>query len=104
MDLDHFGYVLAPKALVNEKKKVRFMYREDPDNKDDSGWRFFSGDEDQEDVDNPENVGIYDIKTIIAVDPDIVKYLDSPYFSAFEKESPDEDFRVSKEFFFEPEK
>jgi hypothetical protein len=64
--MKNFGYVLAPKVLVNNKLKIRFMYREKPDNDNDSGWRFFSGDEDQEYVDNPNNIAIYDVETVLA--------------------------------------
>jgi hypothetical protein len=33
-----------------------FVYREDPDNEHDSGWRALVGDESEEEVDDPENV------------------------------------------------
>lgn len=42
------GYALASKWLVENNMKVRFMYREEPDDTSDSGWRFFSGDESDE--------------------------------------------------------
>lgn len=58
------GYALAPKLLVDNKLKVRFMYREEPDDASDSGWRFFSGDESYEYVNNPKNIGLYSIETI----------------------------------------
>lgn len=34
--MKNFGYVLATKMLVDGKRKVRFMYRETPDNNQDS--------------------------------------------------------------------
>lgn len=91
-----FGYVLAPKVLVGNKLKVRFMYREKPDNDNDSGWRFFSGEEDQEYVDNPNNIAIYDVDTILAIDNSIKVYLSSPIGSAFEREDAESDFVVSE--------
>ena len=66
--LKKFGYVMAPKVLVSNQLKVRFMYREKPDNMNDSGWRLFSGYEDQEYVDNPNNIAIYDVNTILSFD------------------------------------
>jgi hypothetical protein len=78
---------LAPKQLVENKLKVRFMYREEPDNQSDSGWRFFSGFETDEYVNNPDNIGLYDVNTISAIDPDIVSLLNSPVGSSFERES-----------------
>lgn len=38
--MDNFGYVLATKMLVDNNHKVRFMYREEVTNPQDSGWRF----------------------------------------------------------------
>ncbi len=89
---DKMGYCLAPKRLVEEKLKVRFMYREEPDNGDDSGWRFFSGDEDDEYVNDPDNIGLYDVSTILAIDRDIGAHLASPAGSAFERENPSAPF------------
>ena len=94
--MKNFGYVLAPKVLVSNKLKVRFMYREKSDNPNDSGWRFFSGDEEQEYIDNPNNIGIFDVSTILAIDGDIEQYLEKPIGSAFERESLDSDFVVSE--------
>lgn len=71
------GYVFASKRLVEQKRKVRFMYRETPDKAYDSGWRFFSGDETEEYVNDPENIGIYDIQTITEIDPDVLPLLES---------------------------
>lgn len=104
MENKKMGYIYAPHSLVKEKKKVRFMYREKPDNDQDSGWRVFSGDEDQSYIDNPDNMGIYSAEEIVKVDPDIQKYLDMPLGTAFEREDSHKDFVKSSQFDFEPEK
>lgn len=93
--MNNFGYVLATKMLVDNKRKVRFMYCEESDNPDDSGWRFFCGDEDQEYTDNPDNIGIYDINTILEIDNTILPYLNSNPGSAFEREDKNAPFLVS---------
>ena len=36
-DLNHFGFVLATKMLVDGKRKVGYMYHEAGDNRQDSG-------------------------------------------------------------------
>lgn len=77
------------------------MYREEPDSDQDSGWRFFSGDEDQKYVDNPDNLGIYDVNTIIMIDPDIEEFLDNDFGVAFERENVDQRFVRSKDYQFE---
>jgi hypothetical protein len=85
-----------------EGRPVRFMYREPPDNNQDSGWRFFSGEEPQAYVDDPENIGLYAANTLVAIDPSIVPYLLTPAPCAFERREPGDPFRPSA-FDFQPE-
>lgn len=98
-----FGYVMATKMLVDNKRKVRFMYREEPSNAQDSGWRFFCGDEDQEYTDNPDNIAIYDIDTITAIDKTVAPYLKAATGTALEREDENAAFTVSKDFLFSEE-
>jgi hypothetical protein len=77
------GYCFASDMITVKKKKVGYMYREKPNKNTDSGWRFFSGDEDQEYVDNPDNLGLFEVNTIANYDPDIIPYLNSPFGAAF---------------------
>jgi hypothetical protein len=97
--MNNFGYVMATKMLVENKRKVRFMYREEGKNGD-SGWRFFCGDEDQAYTDNPDNIAIYDVDTIIAIDKSISPYLSSAPGAAYEREDENAAFVASKEFGF----
>ena len=83
--IKNFGYVLASKRLVDEKLSVGFMYRESGSVKD-SGWRFFAGDEEQNYVDNPDNIGVYDVLTILEIDGSIRPYLNAPVGDAYEKD------------------
>lgn len=73
------------KRLVEEKSKIGFAYRENPDNDTDSGWRFFVGDENQEYVENPDNLLLYTIEDIIKLDDNIKSILNSEINTAFEK-------------------
>jgi len=57
---------------------IGIMYREEPEFDHDSGWRFFSGLEDQDYVDNPDNLMIYDVNTIANYDKAIIDYLQFP--------------------------
>lgn len=102
MHKKNFGYVLATKKLVDEKLPVRFMYREKAEG-DDSGWRFFSGLEDQQYTDNPDNIAIYSIDTILSIDESISPYLDSIEGMAFEREGSKGVFKVCNDYNFEPE-
>ena len=94
--MEKFGFVLATKMLVDGKRKVRYMYHEESSNPQDSGWRFFCGDEDDEYVNNPSNISIYDIKTILGIDKSILPYLNSAVGTAFEREDENDTFICSE--------
>lgn len=86
--MKEFGYVMCAKRIVNKKLPVQYMYREEASDGD-SGWRFFTGAEDQRYVNNPRNIGVYDIKTILDIDKSIARFLDAPAGTAFERASAD---------------
>lgn len=98
--MNNFGFVFATKMIVEGRRKVRFMYREQSDDPNDSGWRFFCGDEDQKYADNPDNIGIYDVNTILEIDDSILPLLDSPFGTAFEREDENALFTESEDFSF----
>lgn len=89
------GYCLAPKIIVDQKKTIRFMYREEADNVYDSGWRFFSGNESDEYVNNPDNIGLYDLATIIGIHPYVCPYLTFPVGSILESKNGQDFYSVS---------
>ena len=79
------GYCYASKRITIDGMKVGYMYRETPEEPNDSGWRFFAGTETQEEIDNPNNIGIYDVNTIANYDASIIPYLNAESDTAFEK-------------------
>jgi len=83
---EDYGACIASDAITVEGQKVGFMYREDPDNDVDSGWRFLSGTESDEFLDDPENLGLYDVNTIANYDRDIIPLLDAPSGAAYERD------------------
>lgn len=80
-----YGSCIATDEITVNGNRVGFMYRENPDNEIDSGWRFFSGLENQEYIDEPSNLEIYDVNTIANYDPEIIMYLSAPIGSAFSR-------------------
>ena len=82
-----YGACFASDQITVEGQQVGFMYREKPDNNFDSGWRFLSGHETQEYLDDPDNLSIYDVNTIANYDAQIVAYLSAPIGSAFSRSS-----------------
>jgi hypothetical protein len=79
------GGALATDRITVDGMPVGYMYRESPDRPEDSGWRFFAGNEDQAYVDNPANTSVYSVNTIANYDPDIIGHLETPAPCAFEK-------------------
>ena len=57
-----YGACFATDLITVDGHPVGFMYREDPDNEIDSGWRFLAGFESEEYMDDDANMGIYDVK------------------------------------------
>jgi len=74
--------------------KVGYMYREDPCEKMDSGWRFFSGTATQDYVDDPNNTMIYDANTIANYDRAIIPYLNLPFGTKLERIKNTEKFQT----------
>ena len=84
----HGGCIATDKITV-DGQRVRFMYREEPQEEVDSGWRFMAGDESEEYMDDPANHAVYDVNTIANYDPDIIPFLEAPIGSAFERSDDD---------------
>jgi hypothetical protein len=80
------GGCFATDMITVEGRKVGYMYREEPDNDIDSGWRFMSGRESQAYMDDAANLAIYDVNSVANYDPDVIPFLDAPIGSAFERE------------------
>ena len=82
-----YGSCIASDRITVDGKRVGYMYRERPRDSADSGWHFFSGDEPQQYVDDPGNLGIYDVNTIANYDPEITPFLDKPIDTAWARDS-----------------
>jgi hypothetical protein len=82
-----YGACFATDKITVEGLPIRLMYRDEPDHEIDSGWRFLSGQESDDYLDNAENHGVYDVNTIANYDPAIIPYLNAKIGSAFEKTS-----------------
>ena len=90
------GYGLVTDRILVDGLPISYMYREEPDNKQDSGWRFFAGDEDEDYLDNPDNIELMNVNTIAHYDKSIIPFLEASHGSAFGKnedgEFVEEDF------------
>jgi hypothetical protein len=86
------GACIATDMITCDGRKVGFMYREAPDHAADSGWRFMSGAESEEYMDDPSRHAVYDVNTIANYDPGILPFLNAAAGSAFERENGTGDF------------
>jgi hypothetical protein len=77
------GACLATDRIVVDGCKVGYCYREPPESEDDSGWRFFAGDEELAYLENADNLGLYEVNTIANYDEAIIGVLDYPAGCAF---------------------
>ena len=91
------GGCFATDKITVDGMKVGYMYREESDEKTDSGWRFFSGTEDQEYVDNPDNTMIYNVNTIANYDRAIIPYLDFSFGTELERIENTDTFQIITE-------
>lgn len=87
-----FGSCIASDRITVDGMKVGYMYREAPDDRIDSGWRFFAGDESDEYSADPNHFAIYDVNTIANYDPSIIACLESPPPCAFERDASSDHF------------
>lgn len=77
------GSCFASDMITVEGFKVGFLYRQEPDFDGDSGWRFLTGLETDQYMDNAKNFALFDVNWIVNCDPEIIDLLDKPVGSAF---------------------
>jgi hypothetical protein len=78
-----YGACFATDEITIKGCKVGYFYREKSDSSIDSGWRFLSGNESDEYIKNPNNIGIHDVNTMANYDPEIIPYLSKPIGAIF---------------------
>jgi hypothetical protein len=81
--IPNMGGCFASDRITVDGAPVGYMYRDQPDQDIDSGWRFMAGDESQEYADTPENWAIYEVNTICNYDAAIIPFLNALAGSAF---------------------
>lgn len=77
------GMCFASDMITVDGFKVGFLYRQEPEFDDDSGWRFLTGFETDRYMDDPDHFGLFDVNVLVNCDPEILDRLDAPVGSAF---------------------
>lgn len=91
--IPNMGACYASDRITVDGLPIGYMYREEPDNDVDSGWRFLANDETSEYLDNSDHLGLYEVNTICNYDPAIIPYLNAPFGRAFMRVVGADEFR-----------
>lgn len=83
--IGNIGGCMATDKITVDGLPVGYMYREEPFNEIDNGWRFFSGTENEEYMDDPNNSAIYNTNTIANYDQAIIPFLNLPVGTELER-------------------
>lgn len=90
------GFSIVSNQILNDGLPILFMYREESIEEEDSGWRFLSGQEDQDYLDDPENSRFIGLNTMANMEEKIIRHLKKSRGTELERDSADEDFRPMK--------
>ena len=85
---------LVSRAALVKGAVVRWLYREAADREGDSGWRLFSGDESDEDLNNADNVAICYVGWLVDRDPSLAEIIQSEIGSAFERAGKEDEWQA----------
>ena len=92
--------LLSKTAIVSKKVRegnwmIGYGMRSEPTRERDSGWYFCVGDEDEEYVNNPENLELWMVNSVLMRDPEVREFIEAPYGTAIIRVAPDK-FEVDK--------
>ena len=76
--VENAGSCIVTKSILNGETKFRWLFREEPLNNIDTGWMAF-GDSDNDDyVNDPKNLTVMDLNTLINIEPTILNVYEMP--------------------------
>jgi hypothetical protein len=94
--------VLATKQVVGpERRPVLFAFHVVPKNSNDTGWIFWSGDEDQAYISDSSNTVIASLDGFLAHDPSLAEILNKPVRTAWERDNVAAPWREVPDYFGE---
>ncbi|WP_269629826.1 immunity protein Imm33 domain-containing protein [Pelomonas sp. BJYL3] len=71
------------KRVLHDGQPAAYLYREEPEHDDDSGWRITANDESDEYMDDADNCAYVSLGAVLNVDDAFIDLLDAPAGSAF---------------------
>lgn len=79
----HIKRCYVTHRVLRDGAKVGYLYREAPDNDDDSGWRFTANDESDDYMNTAGNFAFVSVGLVLSKDDAFIHLLDAPEGSAF---------------------
>lgn len=80
--------------VLNDGMRAGYLYREEPDEEKDSGWRITANDESDEYMDDSKNCAYVSLGAVLSKDNSFIHLLDSPIGSAFIRDDETGEFVV----------
>ena len=74
----HLGGSVVSNHILENKAKLKWVFREDAVDELDNGWRFLSEIDTEEYLSNPENMSVCDWSTIVEIEPAVLLIYDMP--------------------------
>ena len=78
--------------IMHDGAKVGYLYREEPDEERDSGWRITANDESDEYMENSDNIVYVSLGAVLSNDDSMVTLLEFPVGTAFVRDSKTGEF------------
>jgi len=78
--------------VLRDGQRVGYLYREDPDEEKDSGWRLTANDESEEYMESSDNLAYVSLGAVLSKDDSFRHLLESPVGSAFVRDEASGEF------------
>ena len=99
MPINKEKYAIVSRYVIDQGAAITWFFREEPMDKDDSGWHAFTGLENDEFFDNENNFLFYSLEKLIEIDPSLEPLLENNIGTDFERESPETPWEEAKDEF-----
>ena len=76
--VENAGSCIVTKSILNAETKFRWLFREEPLNNIDTGWMAFGDSDNDEYVNDPKNLSVVDLNTLINIEPTILNVYEMP--------------------------
>ena len=76
--VENAGSCIVTKSILNAETKFRWLFREEPLNNIDTGWMAFGDSDNDEYVNDPKNLTVVDLNTLINIEPTILNVYEMP--------------------------